>query len=64
MLGHRARDESSYRFVLRHQQKRLAVMDSPKPFIAALKGAALARLRNCAILRYPHSRHHAQDGAA
>lgn len=41
MLGHRARDESDYHFVLRHQQKRLAVMDSPKPFIAALKGAAL-----------------------
>lgn len=41
MLGHRARDESDYHFVLRHQQKRLAVMDSPKPFIAALKGAAI-----------------------
>lgn len=41
MLGHRARDESDYHFVLRHQQKRLAVMESPKPFIAALKGAAI-----------------------
>jgi len=41
MLGHRARDESDYHFVLRHQQKRLAVLDSPKPFIAALKGAAI-----------------------
>lgn len=41
MLGHRARDESDYHFVLRHQQKRLVVMDSPKPFIAALKGAAI-----------------------
>ena len=41
MLGHRARDESDYHFVLRHQQKRLVVLDSPKPFIAALKGAAI-----------------------
>ena len=41
MLGHRARDESDYHFVLRHQQKRLVVMDSPKPFIAALKGAVI-----------------------
>ena len=41
MLGHRAKDESDYHFVLRHQQKRLAVIDSPKPFIAALKGAAI-----------------------
>ncbi len=41
MLGHRARDESDYHFVLRHQQKRLAVLDSPKPFVAALKGAAI-----------------------
>lgn len=41
MLGHRARDESDYHFVLRHQQKRLKVMDSPKPFIAALKGAVI-----------------------
>ena len=41
MLGHRAKDESDYHFVLRHQQKRLAVLDSPKPFIAALKGAVI-----------------------
>lgn len=41
MLGHRARDESDYHFVLRHQQKRLAVLDSPKPFIAAVKGAVI-----------------------
>lgn len=41
MLGHRARDESDYHFVLRHQQKRLVVLDSPKPFIAALKGAVI-----------------------
>lgn len=41
VLGHRARDESDYHFVLRHQQGRLKVMDSPKPFIAALKGAVI-----------------------
>ena len=41
MLGYRAHDESDYHFVLRHQRKRLAVMESPKPFIAALKGAAI-----------------------
>lgn len=41
MLGHRAQDESDYHFVLRHQQKRLVVLDSPKPFIAALRGGAI-----------------------
>lgn len=41
MLGHRARDESDYHFVLRHQQKRLLVIDSPKPFVAALRGGAI-----------------------
>ncbi|HMT44926.1 MAG TPA: enoyl-CoA hydratase/isomerase family protein [Chakrabartia sp.] len=41
MLGHRAKDESDYHFVLHHQQKRLAVIDSPKPFVAALKGAVI-----------------------
>ncbi|NCU12780.1 MAG: enoyl-CoA hydratase/isomerase family protein, partial [Sphingomonadaceae bacterium] len=41
MLGHRAKDESDYHFVLRHQQKRLVVLDSPKPFIGALKGAVI-----------------------
>jgi enoyl-CoA hydratase len=41
MLGHRARDESDYHFVLRHQKNRLAVIDSPKPFIAALRGGAI-----------------------
>ncbi len=41
MLGHRAKDESDYHFVLHHQQKRLTVMDSPKPFVAALKGAVI-----------------------
>jgi enoyl-CoA hydratase len=41
MLGHRAKDESDYHFVLRHQQARLKVLDSPKPFVAALRGGAI-----------------------
>jgi enoyl-CoA hydratase len=41
MLGHRARDESDYHFVLRAQQGRLKVLESPKPFVAALKGAVI-----------------------
>ncbi|MET0987782.1 MAG: enoyl-CoA hydratase/isomerase family protein [Steroidobacteraceae bacterium] len=40
-LGHRAREESDYNFVLRHQQARLRQLDCPKPIIAALKGAVL-----------------------
>lgn len=41
VLGHRARDESDYHFVLRHQKGRLKILDSTKPFIAAVKGAAI-----------------------
>jgi enoyl-CoA hydratase len=41
MLGHRAQDESDYHFVLRAQQGRLKVLDSAKPFVAAMKGAAI-----------------------
>lgn len=41
MLGHRARDESDYHFVLRAQQGRLKVLESTKPFIAAVKGATI-----------------------
>ena len=41
MLGHRARDESDYHFVLRHQQVRFKILDSPKPVIAAVRGAAI-----------------------
>ena len=41
MLGHRARDESDYHFVLRAQQARLKVLESTKPFIAAVKGATI-----------------------
>ena len=40
-LGHRAKDESDYHFVLRHQQGRLKILDSTKPFIAAVKGATI-----------------------
>jgi enoyl-CoA hydratase/carnithine racemase len=41
MLGHRAIDESDYHFVLRAQQGRLKMLESPKPLIAAVKGAAI-----------------------
>ena len=41
VLGHRARDESDFYFVRRHQDSRLRMMDSTKPIIAALKGAAI-----------------------
>lgn len=41
VLGHRARDESDYHFVRRAQKGRLKVLDSPKPFIAAVQGAAI-----------------------
>lgn len=41
MLGHRAKDESDYHFMLRHQHGRLKVLDSTKPFVAAVKGAAI-----------------------
>jgi enoyl-CoA hydratase len=41
MLGRRVDGESDYHFVLRHQQKRRMVLDSPKPFIAAVKGAVM-----------------------
>ena len=41
MLGHRAHEESDYHFVLRAQQGRLRMLDSPKPLVAAVKGAAI-----------------------
>lgn len=41
VLGHREGDESDYHFVLRAQQTRLKVLDSPKPFVAAVRGAAI-----------------------
>jgi enoyl-CoA hydratase/carnithine racemase len=41
VLGHRARDESDFHFVRRHQQARLGMLDCIKPIVAAVKGAAL-----------------------
>lgn len=41
VLGHRARDESDFHFVRRHQESRLRMMDSTKPVVAALKGGAI-----------------------
>jgi len=41
VLGHRARDESDYHFIRRHQQFRLRILDCPKPIVAAVKGAAI-----------------------
>jgi enoyl-CoA hydratase len=41
VLGHRARDESDFIFVRRSQQGRLRQLDSPKPIVAAVKGAVL-----------------------
>ena len=40
VLGHRARDESDYHFVLRHQQRNLRTIEHPKPVIAAINGHA------------------------
>ncbi len=41
VLGHRARDESDFVFVRRHQEARLRQLDSRKPIVAALKGAVM-----------------------
>ncbi|MGE0741715.1 MAG: enoyl-CoA hydratase/isomerase family protein [Hyphomonadaceae bacterium] len=41
VLGHRARDESDFNFVRRHQDGRLFVLDAPKPVVAALKGGVI-----------------------
>ena len=41
MLGHRARDESDYHFIRRHQEGRLRMQESTKPIIAAVKGGAI-----------------------
>jgi enoyl-CoA hydratase/carnithine racemase len=40
-LGHRVAGESDLAFVRRHQQARLALLDAPKPVVAAVKGAVL-----------------------
>jgi enoyl-CoA hydratase/carnithine racemase len=41
VLGHRARDESDFHFVRRHQETRWRQLDCPKPIVAALKGAVM-----------------------
>lgn len=41
VLGHRARDESDFHFVRRHQEGRLRMQESTKPIVAALKGGAI-----------------------
>jgi enoyl-CoA hydratase/carnithine racemase len=40
-LGTRARDESDFHFVLRHQQRNLRAMDLHKPIVAAINGYAI-----------------------
>src|SRR3546814_20782006 len=39
--GHRARDESDFHFVRRHQEGRLRMQESTNPIVAALKDALL-----------------------
>jgi enoyl-CoA hydratase len=41
VLGHRARDESDFHFVRRHATGRMRLMESPKPIVAAVKGAVI-----------------------
>lgn len=41
VLGQRARDESDFHFVRRHQEGRLRMQEATKPIIAALKGGAI-----------------------
>lgn len=41
VLGQRARDESDFHFVRRHQEARLRMQESTKPIIAALKGGVV-----------------------
>lgn len=41
VLGHRAQGESDFEFVRRAQERSLALMEGPKPVVAALKGYAL-----------------------
>ncbi len=42
-LGRRARQESDFSFVRRHQDYRLRHLDAPKPIVAAVQGYALGR---------------------
>ena len=41
MLGQRAREESDFHFIRRHQEGRLKMQEATKPIIAALKGGAI-----------------------
>jgi len=41
VLGQRARDESDFAFVRRAQDGRLAMLDAPKPIVAAVRGNAI-----------------------
>jgi enoyl-CoA hydratase len=41
VLGHRANDESDFLFVRKHQDKRLSMLDCPKPIVAAIRGHAI-----------------------
>lgn len=41
VLGQRARDESDFHFIRRHQESRLRMQESMKPIIAALKGGVI-----------------------
>jgi enoyl-CoA hydratase len=41
VLGHRARNESDFMFVRRAQDTRLMMIESPKPIISAVRGAAI-----------------------
>lgn len=41
VLGYRARNESDYYFVRRHQAFRLKILECPKPIIAEIKGAVI-----------------------
>ncbi len=41
VLGHRARDESDFHFVRRHQEAKLRMQDATKPIVAAVKGGCI-----------------------
>ena len=41
VLGQRAREESDFHFIRRHQEGRLKIQEATKPIIAALKGGAI-----------------------
>lgn len=41
VLGHRPNDESDFVFVRHHQDRRLSMLDCPKPIVAAIRGHAI-----------------------